>query len=118
MSVTAAAVATGGAVEGMKMSAETVVCSKAGMFSSSIGFSGGRVAVVIMLILCWLASLLKAEIFSCSIDLSEGWVAAAVLCATVTVDDVEEGTKRLAESMCWKAGLFSSSIGLTGSRLS
>ena len=118
-------------VEGTSRFAE-----KAGMFSSSIGFSGGKLMVVIMPRLCWFVeSMLKAgvvsslaevisrlagvvsslaEVVSSLNDFSGGWASTVVL---VAADDVVHDLKGFAESMSLQAGMFLSSIGFNGSRL-
>ena len=111
-------------VEGTSRFAE-----KAGMFSSSIGFSGGKLMVVIMPRLCWFVeSMLKAGVVSSLAevvsslagvvsslnDFSGGWASTVVL---VAADDVVHDLKGFAESMSLQAGMFLSSIGFNGNRL-
>ena len=125
-------------VEGTSRFAE-----KAGIFSSSIGFSGGKLMVVIMPRLCWFVeSMLKAGVVSSLAevvsrlagvvsssaevvsslagvvsslnDFSGGWASTVVL---VAADDVVHDLKGFAESMSLQAGMFLSSIGFNGSRL-
>ena len=105
-----------GDVAGDKTRFAETVCSEAGKVSSGIGFSGGKLAVVIRSRFCWLAdSLSKAGNFWSSIDFSGGWVAAVVLSfAAVVVDDVVNDAKR---SMGFRSTLLLSSIGFNGSRL-